>query len=94
MIMFTALGSDDNRSLDLPGENELYGFLDSEPVSICDGFAMCLEDISTLIPQESEVSEIRWFDLDKVWDEIKTDRGRFCVPAGELNVLREESGFV
>ena len=46
-------------------------------------------DISALILQESEVSEVRWFDLDEVWDEIKTDRSRFCVPAGGLNVLRE-----
>ena len=46
-------------------------------------------DISALKLQESEVSEVRWFDLDEVWDEIKTDRSRFCVPAGGLNVLRE-----
>ena len=39
--------------------------------------------------QESEVSEVRWFDLDEVWNEIKTDRSRFCVPAGGLRVLRE-----
>ena len=46
-------------------------------------------DISTLKLQESEVSEVRWFDLDEVWNEIKTDRSRFCVPTGGLNVLRE-----
>ena len=46
-------------------------------------------DISALQLQESEVSEVRWFDLDEVWDEIKTDRSRFCVPTGGLNVLRE-----
>ena len=39
--------------------------------------------------QESEVSEVRWFDLDEVWNEIKTDRSRFCVPTGGLRVLRE-----
>ena len=39
--------------------------------------------------QESEVSEVRWFDLDEVWNEIKIDRSRFCVPAGGLRVLRE-----
>ena len=27
--------------------------------------------------------------MDEVWDEIKTDRSRFCVPTGGLNVLRE-----
>ena len=46
-------------------------------------------DISTLKLQESEVSEVRWFDWDEVWNEIKTDRGRFCVPTGGLNVLRK-----
>lgn len=38
--------------------------------------------------QESEVSEVCWFDLDKVWNEIRTDRSRFCVPSGGLGVLR------
>ena len=46
-------------------------------------------DILTLKLQEAEVSEVRWFDLDEVWNEIKTDRSRFCVPTGGLNVLRE-----
>ena len=45
-------------------------------------------DIHKLTLQESEVSEVRWFGLDEVWNEIKTDRSRFCVPAGGLNVLR------
>jgi NADH pyrophosphatase NudC (nudix superfamily) len=27
-------------------------------------------DISALQLQESEVSEVRWFDLDEVWDEM------------------------
>ena len=44
-------------------------------------------DISTLKLQESEVSEVRWFDLDEVWNEIRTDRSRFCVPTGGLMVL-------
>lgn len=39
--------------------------------------------------QESEVSEVRWFDLDEVWNEICFgDRHRFCVPTEGLNVLR------
>ena len=46
-------------------------------------------EISSLKLQESEVSEVRWFDLEEVWNEIKTDRSRFCVPTGGLNVLRE-----
>ena len=46
-------------------------------------------EITTLTLQESEVSEVRWFDLDEVWNEIKTDRSRFCVPTGGLKVLRE-----
>ena len=46
-------------------------------------------DISSLTLQASEVSEVRWFDLEEVWNEIKTDRHRFCVPTAGLNVLRE-----
>ena len=46
-------------------------------------------DVSTLRLQESEVSEVRWFDLEDVWTEIQTDRRRFCVPADGLKVLRE-----
>ena len=40
--------------------------------------------------QESEVSEVRWFDLDSVWDEIQSgNRSRFCVPTAGLKVLRD-----
>ena len=46
-------------------------------------------EITTLTLQETEVSEVRWFDLGEVWNEIKTDRSRFCVPTGGLKVLRE-----
>ena len=45
--------------------------------------------IKDLTLQESEVSEVRWFDLDEVWDEIHCSRERFCVPTAGLNVLRE-----
>ena len=38
--------------------------------------------------QESEVSEVQWFDLDAVWEEIQSDRRRFCVPKPGLEVLR------
>ena len=46
-------------------------------------------EITTLTLQESEVSEVRWFDLDEVWNEIRTERSRFCVLNGGLKVLRE-----
>ncbi len=46
-------------------------------------------DISALRLQESEVAEVRWFGLEEVWNEIQTDRHRFCVPPEGLNVLRE-----
>ena len=37
----------------------------------------------------AEASEVRCFDLDEVWNEIRTERSRFCVPTGGLKVLRE-----
>ena len=46
-------------------------------------------DIHDLTLQESEVNEVRWFDLEEVFEEIKTDRDRFCVPAGGLSLLRD-----
>ena len=45
-------------------------------------------DIRTLHLQESEVDEVRWFDIDEVWKEIQNNRERFCVPTEGLNVLR------
>lgn len=49
--------------------------------------------IASLKLQESEVSEVRWFDLENVWNEIlRGDRSRFCVPAAGLKVLREYLG--
>ena len=45
-------------------------------------------DIGALVLQESEVEEVRWFDLDEVWEEIQRSRERFCVPTAGLNVLR------
>ena len=44
-------------------------------------------DADGLTLQESEVDEVRWFDLNEVFTEIQTSRARFCVPAGGLNVL-------
>lgn len=49
-------------------------------------------DADKLVLQKSEVEEVRWFGLDEVWNEIQTDRHRFCVPAGGLEVLRKYLG--
>ena len=40
-----------------------------------------------LLLQESEVEEVRWFDLDAVWEEIHRTRERICVPSQGLMVL-------
>ena len=49
--------------------------------------------VGALRLQESEVSGVRWFDLDEVWEEIRTDRSRFCVPGPGLAVLRHYLGL-
>lgn len=49
-------------------------------------------NIQDLTLQESEVSEVRWFDLNEVWGEIHRSRERFCVPTAGLKVLREYLG--
>ena len=46
-------------------------------------------EIGSLKLQESEVDEVRWFDLEEVWEEIQHSRERFCVPAGGLKALRK-----
>lgn len=47
-------------------------------------------DLNSLSLQESEVSEVRWFDLEEVWNEIQSgDRSRFCVPTAGLKVLKD-----
>ena len=46
-------------------------------------------EIDDLILQESEVSEVRWFDLDEVWKENGTENSRFCVRADSLKMLKE-----
>ncbi len=46
-------------------------------------------EIENLVLQESEVSEVRWFGLEDVWDEIRRSRERFCVPSEGLAILRE-----
>ncbi len=51
-------------------------------------------DIASLTLQASEVSEVRWFDLEAVWNEIRSgDRRRFCVPEAGLKVLMRYLGF-
>ena len=50
--------------------------------------------IESLTLQASEVSQVRWFDLDQVWAEIQSgDRRRFCVPTQGLQVLRDYLGY-
>ena len=45
-------------------------------------------EIASLTLQESEVSEVRWFDLELIWNEIQRgDRSRLCVPTAGLKVL-------
>ena len=46
-------------------------------------------EIGNLKLQQSEVDEVRWFDMDEVWEEIQHSRERFCVPSQGLNILRE-----
>ena len=46
-------------------------------------------DIGTLTLQKAELDEVRWFDLDEVWDEIQHSRERFCVPTPGLKLLRQ-----
>lgn len=45
-------------------------------------------DIAALTLQASEVDEVRWFDLNTVWEEVQRSRERFCVPIECLDVLR------
>ena len=49
-------------------------------------------EIEKLTLQESEVEEVRWFDLEAVWQEITQRRDRICVPVAGLAVLREALG--
>ena len=49
-------------------------------------------EIGDLILQESEVDEVQWFGLREVWNEIQTDRTRFCVPPEGLDVLMRYLG--
>ena len=44
-------------------------------------------DADKLTLQASEVDEARWFDVELVGEEIKTDRSRVCVPSGGFGLL-------
>ena len=44
-------------------------------------------EISALRLQESEVEEVRWFDLEEALAEIPRRRDRFCVPLESLRLL-------
>lgn len=46
-------------------------------------------DIDSLTLQASEVDEVRWFDIDEVWEEIHYSRERFCVPTEGLEAIRD-----
>ena len=50
-------------------------------------------DIDELNLQKSEIDEVRWFDLNKVWKEIQSSRERICVPLGSLEILRNYLNF-
>ena len=50
---------------------------------------VCSHPAERFTLQESEVSEVRWFNLEEVWQEIRSgDRHRFCVPTEGLAILR------
>ena len=44
--------------------------------------------IEELKLQESEVEEVRWFDLDEVFAEVQKSRERICAPLQGLTILR------
>ena len=69
-------------------EKEFHGalFRDNEVTSVyVYSEPIVIEDLRL---QKSEVEEVRWFDLDEVWEEIQHTRERICVPSQGLAVLR------
>ena len=42
-----------------------------------------------LVLQESEVEDVRWFDLEEVWEELDCSSERFCVPKQSLKLLQD-----
>ena len=60
-------------------------FRDNEVVSVY----VLTRPVDSFTLQESEVSEVRWFDLEEVWNEIVSgDRHRYCVPTAGLSTLK------
>ena len=49
-------------------------------------------DESALVLQQSEVDEVRWFDLQEVQKGLQNGDARFCVPPQGLNVLADYLG--
>ena len=49
-------------------------------------------EIGTLKLQESEVDEVRWFDLKAVREEIRVSRKRICAPTAGVEILCEFLG--
>ena len=46
-------------------------------------------EAENLVLQASEVEEVRWFDLEEVWEELERGSERFCVPKQSLRLLRD-----
>ena len=70
-------------------EEEFHGkpFRDNEVTRVYVYDApVAIEDLRL---QEDEVTEVRWFDMEEVWEELHRTGERFCVPEGGLRVLRE-----
>lgn len=68
-------------------EKQFYGrpFRDNEYINV---FLYNGEvDETALRLQESEVEEVRWFDLEEALAEIPRRRDRFCVPLESLRLL-------
>ena len=51
-------------------------------------------NIDNLLLQETEVSEVRWFDIKKVWNAICTQDEAFCVTKQGLEILMNYSLFM
>ncbi len=70
-------------------EKEFHGsiFRDNEVTRVY-VYGACV-DLDSLNLQAAEVDEVRWFDLEDVWNEIHRTRERICVPAEGLNVLKD-----
>lgn len=73
-------------------EEEFHGkpFRDNEMISV---FVYCQPvEISDLVLQKSEVEEVRFFDIDAVYQEIRAGSDRFCVNPEGMKLLMEYLG--